>query len=239
MASVARRRSSASARGPTRSWQRWRYPCSATTWPAPAISAASAGCRSTCSPTRKNVAVAPRVASASSTAGVPGGGGPPPKGGGRGGGGGALRVRAVVEGEVHGGGGGAQAPVHAQALGHAGDERRERRRAPARRCERRERRPRPGPHASILPMGTADIAAGLVCGIAAAACFELGYVIQAGDARAAGEHAGSGLLLRLARRRAWLGGTALVVCGLALQLLALYLAPLSVVHPALVLGLGL
>jgi drug/metabolite transporter (DMT)-like permease len=88
-------------------------------------------------------------------------------------------------------------------------------------------------------MGTAEIAAGLACGIAAAACFELGYVIQAGDARAAGEHAGSGLLLRLARRRAWLGGTALVVCGLALQLLALYLAPLSVVQPALVLGLGL
>jgi drug/metabolite transporter (DMT)-like permease len=88
-------------------------------------------------------------------------------------------------------------------------------------------------------MGTAEIAAGLACGIAAAACFELGYVIQAGDARAAGEHAGGGLLLRLARRRAWLGGTALVVCGLALQLLALYLAPLSVVQPALVLGLGL
>lgn len=87
-------------------------------------------------------------------------------------------------------------------------------------------------------MGTAGIAAGLACGAAAAVCFELGYVVQAGDARAAGP-ADAPLLLRLARRRSWLGGSALVVCGLALQLLALALAPLSVVQPALVLGLGL
>jgi drug/metabolite transporter (DMT)-like permease len=87
-------------------------------------------------------------------------------------------------------------------------------------------------------MGTAGIAAGLACGAAAAACFELGYVAQAADARRA-EGDRPGLLLRLARRRAWLGGTALVGCGLLLQLLALHLAPLSVVQPALVLGLGL
>lgn len=87
-------------------------------------------------------------------------------------------------------------------------------------------------------MGTAGIAAGLACGAAAAVCFELGYVVQAGDVRAAGP-ADAPLLLRLARRRSWLGGSGLVVCGLALQLLALALAPLSVVQPALVLGLGL
>jgi hypothetical protein len=87
-------------------------------------------------------------------------------------------------------------------------------------------------------MGTAGIAAGLACGVAAAVCFELGYVVQAGDARAAGSDRPR-LLLRLARRRRWLGGTALVVGGLGLQLLALRLAPLSVVQPALVLGLGL
>jgi hypothetical protein len=87
-------------------------------------------------------------------------------------------------------------------------------------------------------MGTAGIAAGLACGVAAAVCFELGYVAQAADARRV-EGDRPGLLLRLARRPAWLGGTALVVCGLLLQLLALYLAPLSVVQPALVLGLGL
>jgi hypothetical protein len=87
-------------------------------------------------------------------------------------------------------------------------------------------------------MGTAGIAAGLACGVAAAACFELGYVAQAADARRA-EGDRPGLLLRLARRRAWLRGSALVACGLLLQLLALHLAPLSVVQPALVLGLGL
>jgi hypothetical protein len=87
-------------------------------------------------------------------------------------------------------------------------------------------------------MGTAGIAAGLACGVAAAACFELGYVTQEADVRRV-EGDRPGLLLRLARRRAWLGGSALVVCGLLLQLLALYLAPLSVVQPALVLGLGL
>ncbi len=87
-------------------------------------------------------------------------------------------------------------------------------------------------------MATAGIAAGLACGVAAAACYELGYVAQAADARRTDADR-PGLLLRLARRRAWLGGTALVVCGLALQLLALHLAPLTVVQPALVLGLGL
>src|SRR3954447_8138742 len=79
-------------------------------------------------------------------------------------------------------------------------------------------------------MGTAGIAAGLVCGVAAAACFELGYVAQAADARRV-EGDRLGLLLRLARRRSWLGGSALGVCGLLLQLLALYLAPLSVSSP--------
>jgi hypothetical protein len=87
-------------------------------------------------------------------------------------------------------------------------------------------------------MGTAGTAAGLACGVAAAACYELGYVVQAGDARTA-EADRPRLLLRLAQRKRWLGGTALVACGLLLQLLALRLAPLSVVQPALVLGLGL
>jgi hypothetical protein len=87
-------------------------------------------------------------------------------------------------------------------------------------------------------MGTAEIVAGAGCGVAAAVCFELGYVVQAGDARAT-EGGAAPLLARLVRRPRWLGGSALVVCGLALQLLALHFAPLSVVQPALVLGLGL
>ena len=90
-------------------------------------------------------------------------------------------------------------------------------------------------------MGTAEIAAGLACGVVAAVCFELGYVVQAGDARSLHRAEGERprLLLALARRRGWLGGTGLVACGLLLQLVALKLAPLSVVQPALVLGLGL
>jgi drug/metabolite transporter (DMT)-like permease len=87
-------------------------------------------------------------------------------------------------------------------------------------------------------MGTASIVAGLACGVAAALCFELGYVLQAAGARDEGG-GDAPLLLRLARRRRWLGGTALLAIGLSLQLLALYLAPLAVVQPALVLGLGL
>jgi len=87
-------------------------------------------------------------------------------------------------------------------------------------------------------METAGTAAGLMCGVAAAVCYELGYVAQAGDARQV-EDDRPGLLLRLARRPAWLGATALVGGGLLLQLLALHFAPLSVVQPALVLGLGL
>jgi drug/metabolite transporter (DMT)-like permease len=87
-------------------------------------------------------------------------------------------------------------------------------------------------------MGTAGIAAGLACGVAAAVCYELGYVAQAAETRKV-EGDRPGLLLRLASRRSWLRGTALVACGLLLQLLALHLAPLSVVQPALVLGLGL
>src|SRR4051794_7871950 len=93
--------------------------------------------------------------------------------------------------------------------------------------------------ASILPVDNAGIVAGVACGVAAAVCFELGYVEQAAGARAERTDDAPRLLLRLARRRRWLGGTALVVCGLLLQLLALRVAPLSVVQPALVLGLGL
>jgi drug/metabolite transporter (DMT)-like permease len=87
-------------------------------------------------------------------------------------------------------------------------------------------------------MGTASTVAGLACGVGAAVCFELGYVAQAGGAREAGD-GDAPLLVRLARGRRWLGGTALVAGGLVLQLLALHFAPLSVVQPALVLGLAL
>ena len=76
---IARRRSSASACGERRRWRRWRLPCSSTWWPAATISAASDAFRSTCSPTRKNVAVTPIRPSCSSTAGVPLASGPSSK----------------------------------------------------------------------------------------------------------------------------------------------------------------
>lgn len=81
--------------------------------------------------------------------------------------------------------------------------------------------------------------AGLASAVLAAGCYELGYVLQASEARAAERTARAPLLVRLARRRTWLAGSGLVACGVALQLAALATAPLSVVQPALVLGLGL
>jgi drug/metabolite transporter (DMT)-like permease len=83
--------------------------------------------------------------------------------------------------------------------------------------------------------------AGLLLAVAAAACFEVGYVLQALEARASGAAARRPLTLlaQLARRRAWLAGVALAGLGAALQALALLLAPLAVVQPTLALGLVL
>src|SRR5437773_562288 len=57
-------RSRATVAGPRRSRLRWRSPCSSKACPAAKISRASAGCRRTCSPTRKNVARALAAVSA-------------------------------------------------------------------------------------------------------------------------------------------------------------------------------
>jgi drug/metabolite transporter (DMT)-like permease len=82
---------------------------------------------------------------------------------------------------------------------------------------------------------------GLVLATAAAVCFEAGYVLQALAARAsaAGPERPIALLARLARRRTWLAGIALAGLGVGLQALALLFAPLSLVQPALALGLVL
>jgi drug/metabolite transporter (DMT)-like permease len=83
--------------------------------------------------------------------------------------------------------------------------------------------------------------AGLLLAVAAACCFEGGYVLQALEARAGPAAPGPrlALLARLARRRRWLAGIALSGVGVGLQALALLVAPLSVVQPALALGLVL
>jgi drug/metabolite transporter (DMT)-like permease len=80
---------------------------------------------------------------------------------------------------------------------------------------------------------------GVAVAVAAAACYEGGYVLQALEARdaPAREALRPSLLRRLAARPRWLGGTALGLAGAALQIWALTLAPVTVVQPVLALGL--
>ena len=83
----------------------------------------------------------------------------------------------------------------------------------------------------------------LVLGIAAAAgastLYSLGIVLQAMDAREAPreEHLRLALARGLVRRARWLAGTCLSILGFPLQVVALMLAPLVVVQPALAAGL--
>lgn len=80
---------------------------------------------------------------------------------------------------------------------------------------------------------------GLLAALGAAACYEIGYVLQTLEARTI-EPSGSvrpSVLGHLARRRRWLAGTLLAAAGAVLQVWALSLAPLSLVQPALALGL--
>jgi drug/metabolite transporter (DMT)-like permease len=80
---------------------------------------------------------------------------------------------------------------------------------------------------------------GLAAAAGAAALFETAYVLQALEARAVEEPRArrASLLLVLARRPLWLAATALSLAGAGLQLLALSLAPLTLVQPTLALGL--
>lgn len=83
--------------------------------------------------------------------------------------------------------------------------------------------------------------AGLLVAGAAAACFEVSYALQALEARAVGGPPGpsAGLLARLVRRRLFVVAIVLGLAGYGLQVLALKLAPLTVVQPVLALGLVL
>jgi hypothetical protein len=80
---------------------------------------------------------------------------------------------------------------------------------------------------------------GLATALVAAVCYETSYVLQALEARAFDRGAAlrASLLLGLARRPRWLGAIALAVAGWVLQILALGLAPLTLVQPAVVCGL--
>lgn len=80
---------------------------------------------------------------------------------------------------------------------------------------------------------------GALAGAAASLLYNLGVALQALEAREMPAEAGArvGLLARLARRPRWLAGAGLNVAGWPLQSLALLLAPLAVVQPALACGL--
>jgi drug/metabolite transporter (DMT)-like permease len=80
---------------------------------------------------------------------------------------------------------------------------------------------------------------GLAAAFAAAACYSVGVSYQALEARRVGpEHSlHLSLLRRLVRRPRWLLGISIDGCGWALQAVALSLAPLTVVQPALATGL--
>ena len=83
-------------------------------------------------------------------------------------------------------------------------------------------------------------AAGIVLAAGAAACYDGAVALQAVEARAlSAERVGAGLLSGLVRRMRWLAATGLAVAGFPLHVAALAIAPLTVVQPALALGLVL
>jgi drug/metabolite transporter (DMT)-like permease len=84
-----------------------------------------------------------------------------------------------------------------------------------------------------------DLVLGIAAAVGASTLYSLGVAFQAMDARDAPseEHLRLALVRNLVRRRRWLAGTGLSILGFPLQVLALYLAPLVVVQPALAVGL--
>ncbi len=80
---------------------------------------------------------------------------------------------------------------------------------------------------------------GIVAAVGASTLYSLGVALQAMDAREAPdeEHLRPALILGLLQRSRWLLGTGLSILGWPLQLVALMLAPLVVVQPALAAGL--
>ncbi len=84
-----------------------------------------------------------------------------------------------------------------------------------------------------------QIPLGVALALAAAACFETGYVLQALEARRSPARAALrwALFAYLVRRRLWVAGIGLSLIGWPLQILALDHAPLSLVQPTLAVGL--
>ncbi len=80
---------------------------------------------------------------------------------------------------------------------------------------------------------------GFAFALAAAFCYEVGYAVQALEARRAPEHHAlrPSLIGYLINRPIWLAATVLSLIGWPLQILALANAPLTLVQPTLALGL--
>ncbi|MEA2273549.1 MAG: hypothetical protein QOI98_2257 [Solirubrobacteraceae bacterium] len=85
----------------------------------------------------------------------------------------------------------------------------------------------------------ANLELGVAAAFAASALFDLGIAIQALEARVAPAERSLrlSLLTGLMRRRLWILGTGLAAVGWPLQVLALSMAPLTLVQPALAVGL--
>ncbi len=84
-----------------------------------------------------------------------------------------------------------------------------------------------------------DLVLGIGAAVGASTFYSLGIALQALDAREAPreEHLRVALVWGLLRRARWLAGTGLSILGWPLQVIALLLAPLVVVQPALAAGL--
>jgi drug/metabolite transporter (DMT)-like permease len=84
-----------------------------------------------------------------------------------------------------------------------------------------------------------DLVLGIAAAIGASTFYSLGIALQALDARESPreEHLRLALAWGLVRRARWLLGTGLSILGFPLQVVALLLAPLVVVQPALAAGL--
>src|ERR1700692_4893193 len=84
-----------------------------------------------------------------------------------------------------------------------------------------------------------ELVLGIAAAVGASTFYSLGIALQAMDAREAPHevHLRIALFTGLLRRARWLAGTGLSMLGWPLQVLALLLAPLVVVQPALAAGL--
>src|SRR5665647_1478540 len=84
-----------------------------------------------------------------------------------------------------------------------------------------------------------ELVLGIAAAVGASTLYSLGIALQAMDAKQAPheEHLRLALAWGLIRRARWLLGTRLSILGWPLQVIALLLAPLVVVQPALAAGL--